>query len=277
VAAAEPGVDLPRVGDPCRVAFDSTGRWLAMLEGARGRFLEVRKSEGQTRMALTSRPGLAACWIGRGRPARVGRDRSTREGEVAVWPEGERLPNVRRAVRLPEARLPVRMVAAERTGRGRSSHECPEKAMPGRLAWVDDEGVSLAGTRDLGARAHVPARDVQGLADDGRRLWLASGLEARCCLGESARPGQCWDKSGAEEVSGIGTLWCGAAGGRFVVVGGKDGIAGVLDADKADLLASERLSSAPVCSAALAADESMALLGCGDGSVKLLRLGVVRV
>src|SRR5262249_11759381 len=147
--------------------------------------------------------------------------RSTREGEVAVWPEGVRRPNVRRAVRLPEARLPGRMVAAERTGRGRPSHEGPGKAMPGRLAWVDGDGVSLGGRRDLGARAHVPARDVQGLADDGRRLWLASGLEARCCLGESARPGQCWDNSGAEKVSGIGTLWCVAAGRRFVVVGGK--------------------------------------------------------
>src|SRR5262249_20307895 len=103
VAAAEPVVDLPRVGDPCRVAFDSTGRWLAMLEGARVRFLEVRKSEVQTRMALTSRPVLAACWIGRDRLACVSGHRSTREGEVAVWPEGERLPDVRRAVRLPEA------------------------------------------------------------------------------------------------------------------------------------------------------------------------------
>jgi serine/threonine protein kinase/WD40 repeat protein len=253
-ASMELLAELPRVGDFCRVAFDASGRWLAVLDATEVRYFEVRRSQVQTRAALTARPVLAACWAGRGRLACVSGDRHSHEGEASVWPAGGP-PLVRKAIRLPEVRLPVRLAA----GRG-------------RLAWVDEGGVSLSRPEDLYEQARVKAKDVWGLADDGERLWLAAEGKARLWRGPEARPGPCWDNGFAEKVTGVASLWCVAAGRRVVVVGGKDGGVRVLGAEKADVLASKHLSAAPVCGVALSADESCALAGMGDGAVMVLRL-----
>src|SRR5206468_7056696 len=101
-ASAEVVAELPRAGD-CRVTFDATGRWLAVLNGSEVRVVEVRRSEVQARAALQSRRVHAACWAGRdGELAVVAADRWEGEGELSVWADGARSPRVRRAFRLPE-------------------------------------------------------------------------------------------------------------------------------------------------------------------------------
>src|SRR5262249_18258764 len=152
------------------------------------RFFEVRRSQVQTKAALTGRVVLAACWACKDRLACVSGDRHSNEGEASVWPVAGP-PLVRKAIRLPEARLPVGLSA-----RG------------GGLAWVDDKGVSVSRPDDLYERARVKARDVQGLADDGERLWLAYAGKARLWRGPEARQGPLWDNSLAEAITGVASL-----------------------------------------------------------------------
>src|SRR5262249_52459546 len=160
---------LPRASNDCRVAFDQTGHWLAVLDGEEVRLVEVRRSTVQSAAALQVRPVQAACWTGSGLACVIG-DRTSGPGEVSLW-DGGRAPRMRGPIRLPESRLPARIASAK-----------------GRVAWVDDGAVKLRRIDRPSDVRSLQTGEVQGMAYDGDRLWLAGQSKVRRFDGLKAGP-----------------------------------------------------------------------------------------
>jgi WD40 repeat protein len=81
-----------------------------------------------------------------------------------------------------------------------------------------------------------------------------------------------WSNAFSGQWTGLGGVWAVAAGRRWVVAGGRDGMVRLLRASdgKGETVPGE--SGGPVTSAALSADETLAAVGTWQGGLRVLRV-----
>jgi serine/threonine protein kinase/WD40 repeat protein len=98
---------------------------------------------------------------------------------------------------------------------------------------------------------------------DGKGLWTAAGNEVRSWEGADLAPGSSWGNLSPEGLAGIYTV---SAGRSWVIAGGRDGRFHVLSTAGVPLKCGVG-PGGPVSAAALAADESFAVLGSQHGKL----------
>ncbi len=104
------------------------------------------------------------------------------------------------------------------------------------------------------------------------QLWAISAGDAHSWESCGSRPPTCWSNRLSGALTGLGALTTLAAGRRWVVAGGQDGIANLLRADGAVYQASFRCASCRLTAAALNPSETLAAVGSEQGEVCLLEV-----
>jgi WD40 repeat protein len=116
-------------------------------------------------------------------------------------------------------------------------------------------------------------KDVHALrfGPDGR-LWVAAGSLVLAYELPQGQEVASWDNAFSETLTGLSAVWGLAVGRQWVLAGGRDGTLRLLRAADGHREACRFVSSSPIHSVALSADETLAAVGTGKGEVFLLRL-----
>jgi serine/threonine protein kinase/WD40 repeat protein len=261
VAGGRRVADLAAGAGPVRAAFHPDGRRLAVLAGDRTVLYEVGGLREQTPVAGQGQPvhAFAPTPDGRSLAAVYG---PGKEGgaRVGLWPLDGRA--LRPTASAPLGCLPLRhnpVVAVHPEGKWLAV------GATDRLTVFHPAGGTPVLRKELA--------DVNALrfGPDGR-LWAAAGCRVLAYELPEGRQVACWDNAFSETLTGLSAVWGLAVGKRWVLAGGRDGTLRLLRAADGRREASWSVSTSPIHSVALSADETLAAVGTGKGEVRLLRL-----
>jgi WD40 repeat protein len=262
VAGGRLVADLAAGADPARAAFHPNGRALAVLAGPNTLLHELGGLGEQTFVALQPHAVRAIALSPDGRTLATVQETAVRgRGQVEVWDlacRGPKGPGPGRVLGPVSLSSKPRLVF-DPAGKG--------------LACSTAEGVTLWGLSGGSAPRAVPAADVSALAfaPDGR-LWGAAACEVLAWEVPRGRVTVCWSNALSNQLTGLGTVRAVAAGRRWVVVGGRDGMVRVLRPQDGKGETVGQASSAPVSSVALTPDETLAAVGTWQGGLRVLRV-----
>jgi WD40 repeat protein len=117
-----------------------------------------------------------------------------------------------------------------------------------------------------GKHANADGLHALAFAPNGQ-LWLAAGKDLRQVDLPGLAVRGSWNNDLADVVTGRGDLWAVAAGRRWALAGGRDGVLRLLDARSLSLVQSWKLCPVGLAAVALAGDELTALVGTCRGEV----------
>ncbi|HZY83569.1 MAG TPA: hypothetical protein VFE78_01950, partial [Gemmataceae bacterium] len=260
VAGGRLVADLAAGADPVRAGFHPDGRHLAVLAGSRTTLHEVGGLREQALVACQGHPVHAFAPTPDGRSLAAVYGPGNHEGaRVGLWPLDGHAP--RPATSVPLGCLPLRhnpVVAA---------HPAGKWLAVGATDWLS---VCAA---DGAPVLRKEMEDVHALSfgPDGR-LWAAAGPRVLAYELPEGKQVACWDNSFSRTLTGLSAVWGLAVGRQWVLAGGRDGTLRLLHACDGRRVASWSVSTSPILSVALSADETLAAVGTGKGEVRLLRL-----